>query len=210
MGSKSGEEYVSNSLPELVEKDPFSLVLLDEFEKANHSLLNLFLQVFDEGRLTDNHGKTVSFKNTIIIATSNAGSELLREKAEESGSLGKQEFMDYLLKNNLFTPELLNRFDDVIVFRFLNKEEVKKIAGLILTDSFKKLMEQHQIKIAFDDRVLEKIAQEAYSPDFGARNIRRYIEDKAESFLSKEILENRVKSGDEVGLSVNENGEFSL
>ncbi len=208
LGSKTGQEYVANTLPELIEKQPFSLVLLDEFEKANPSLLNIFLQVFDEGFLTNNHGKKVSFKNAIIIATSNAGTELLREKEQNSQNVTKKELVDYLLRNNLFSPELVNRFDDVIVFRFLTQDEVKQIAQLMLGESFKKLLEDHQIKISFDETVTSKIAEDAYNPEFGARNIRRYIEDSIESFLSKKILGGEVNKGSEVMLSVDSTGEF--
>jgi len=208
IGTKSAVEYVSNSLPEMVEKQPFSLILLDEFEKANPILLNIFLQVFDEGRLTTNQGKTVTFKETIIIATSNAGTELLREKEKNSENVNKEELLDYLLRNNLFTPELLNRFDDVVVFEFLTPDDVKKIAALILTESFNKLSEDHQIKINFDEKVLTKIVSSAYNAEFGARNIRRYIENDIESYLSKQILENNIKQSSEVMLSVDEGGNF--
>lgn len=207
LGAKPGEEYVPNALTELVTQNPFSLVLLDEFEKAHPQILDLFLQVFDEGRLTDNQGKTVSFKNTIIIATSNAGAELVREREESSIAISKDELVDYLLKNNLFKPELVNRFDEVIMFRFLNREEVKKIAGILLAESFKKLSE-NQIKVSVDDKVLDKIAQEAYKPEFGARQIRRYIENNVEEFLSKKILGNEIKHGDKASLSIDSMGNF--
>lgn len=207
LGSKANQAYEQNTLVDQVMKKPFSLVLLDEFEKANSHLLELFLQVFDEGHLTDNLGRTVSFKNTIIIATSNAGSEILREKQNEGSTIDKKELIDYLLKNNLFRPELINRFDEVVVFHFLNEDETKKIARILLLESFKTL-ENSQIKISFDERVLEKIAKGAYDPDFGARNIRRFIQSNIESFLSKEILENRIKKGDSVNLSVDDSGNF--
>lgn len=205
LGSKNG--YQENTLTEQVEKNPFSLILLDEFEKADPQLLNLFLQVLDEGRLTDNRGKTVSFANTIIIATSNAGAEMLREKRNQQQSVEKQELVDYMLKNNLFKPELLNRFDELVVFNFLNQDEVKKIAGILLTESLKSL-EDNQMKVSFDESVLSKIAASAYNDDFGARDVRRYIQDNVEGFLSKEILEGIVQKGTSITLAVDQSGNF--
>ncbi len=205
LGSKSG--YSEGTLTEMIEKTPFSLVLLDEFEKANQDLLNLFLQVFDEGRLTDNRGKTVSFKNTIIIATSNAGSEILRERQNSGQPIEKQELIDNLLKNNLFKPELINRFDEVVIFKFLNQDEIMQISKIMLTLSLKEL-EDDQIKVTFDDKVLEKIGKGAYNPEFGARNIRRFIESNIESFLSKEILEGRIPKGANAVLSVDTQDNF--
>lgn len=209
LGTTSGEEYLPNTLTELVEKQPFSLVLLDEFEKAHPHLLDLFLQVYDEGRLTDNKGKTVSFKNTIIIATSNAGSELLRERQDAGLNVTKQELIDYLLKNNIFKPELINRFDEVVVFHFLNQEEIKKVAQILIAESLASL-EDNQIKVAFDEKVIAKVAIEAYDPTYGARNIRRYIESNVEDYLSKQILENKVNKGDRVTLSVDSSGNWTL
>lgn len=209
LGAQSGEEYVPNALTELVTQNPFSLILLDEFEKAHPQILDLFLQVFDEGRLTDNQGKTVSFKNTIIIATSNAGAEALREREQNSSATSKEELVDYLLKNNIFKPELINRFDDVILFRFLNREEIKKIAGILIAESLDKLSE-NQIKVSFDESVLGKITDEAYNPEFGARQIRRYIENNIEEFLSRKILSNEIKGGDNVTLSIDESNNFRV
>lgn len=204
LGEKPGMEYVPNSLVEQVEKNPFSLILLDEFEKAHPSLLNLFLQVFDEGRLTDNKGKTVSFKNTIIIATSNAGSEMLREE-----NTSKEKFVDYLLKNNKFTPELLNRFDEIVLFKNLNLDETKKVAKILVEESLSKIHD-NQISVVVDDRVLEKIADEAFNEEFGARNIKRYIEENIEQYISRQILEGRVQKGKKYNLSVDDSGNLII
>lgn len=207
LGQNPSEEFIPNTLSDLVGKQPFSLILLDEFEKAHPHILDIFLQVFDEGRLTDNRGKMVSFKNAIIIATSNAGSELLRERQNAGVSIKKPELIDYLLKNNLFKPELINRFDEVVVFHFLNEGEIKRIAQILLAESLKSLQDD-QIKVIFDAQVVEKITKEAYDPTFGARNIRRYIESNIEDFLSKQILEDKIKKGDQVMLSVDSSGNF--
>lgn len=207
LGETPGEEFIPNSLSALVEKQPFSLVLLDEFEKAHPQLLNIFLQVFDEGRLTNNLGKTVSFKNTIIIATSNAGTELLREKENSGQELTREELIDYLLSHNVFTPELLNRFDDIVLFKFLKQEEIAKISAMFLSESLKEL-ELKEIKVVYDEIALSKIAKESFDPEFGGRNIRRYIEDKVENYLAKEILEDKIKKGDNVTLSVDGENNF--
>ncbi len=209
LGEKPGEEYIPNTLGDLVEKQPFSLILLDEFEKAHPHLLDLFLQVFDEGRLTDNRGKTISFKNAIIIATSNAGTELIREREDGSGVITKEELIDQLLENNLFKPELINRFDEIVLFKSLTMDEVKQIAKLILAESAKKL-EDNQIKVSFDYKLSSMVAEQAYNPEFGARNIRRYIEENVEGYLSKLILEDKIKKGDRVTLSVDESNNWIL
>jgi len=203
LGEKSGEEYIANSLTEQVVQKPFSLILLDEFEKAHPNILDLFLQVFDEGRLTTNQGKTISFKNNIIIATSNAGSELIREKQD----ITKNDLIDALLRNNTFKIELINRFDEVVLFKYLSEDEISKITALLLNESFKKL-EDDQIKVQFDDSVIQKIVKEAFDPEFGARNIRRFIEENVESFISKLILEDTIKKGAKVLLSVDDSNDF--
>ena len=211
LGEAPGEEYSANTLTEQISKNPFSLILLDEFEKAHPNLLNLFLQVFDDARMTDNKGVTVSFSNAIIIATSNAGSEFVREKVGEG--LGDEalheELLEYLLKNNIYKPELINRFDAVIVFKPLIHEEIKKIAKLLLLESLKKLEDQ-QLFINFDEKLLEKIASESFDKDFGARNVKRYIQDNIENFLSSLILEEKIIKGKSHKLSVNENNQIDI
>ncbi|HVZ67024.1 MAG TPA: AAA family ATPase [Patescibacteria group bacterium] len=199
--------YIPNTLAEEVEKQPFSLVLLDEFEKADSNLLNVFLQVFDEGKLTTNQGKSVSFENTIIIATSNAGAEIIREKVNKGETIGEKDLMDYLLKNNIFTPELINRFDEVVEFRPLDQAEIAKVASILLMLALDSLKE-NGIKVIPDEKVIAKIAREAYSPEFGARNIRRYIEDNVEGFLSNLILNEKIHKGEDVHLSVDDSGNF--
>lgn len=203
IGESQGADYVANTLAEQITKTPFSLVLLDEFEKAHPNILNTFLQVFDEGRLTDDSGRTVSFTNSIIIATSNAGSELLRE----NNNLTKEEIIDYLLKNNIFKPELLNRFDEVVLFKSLNNDEIMNITKLLLSSELLSL-EEKQIHVKFDDKLIEKIVKEGFNSDFGARNIRRYIEGNIEDFVSKLILEDKVKKGSKITLSVDANNNI--
>lgn len=211
LGALPGNDFLENSLTEEVRLHPFSLILLDEFEKAHPTILNVFLQVFEDGRLTDNQGKTVSFKNAIIIATSNAGSEAIREMitAGKNPQDYKNEIVEGMLRSEMFKPELMNRFDDVIIFKSLTVEEAKQVAGLILNDSLKSL-EDDQIFVQYSDEALTKIVKESYDEEAGARNMRRYIGSTIEDFISKLILEDKLQKGSHVTLSVDRDGEFVL
>ncbi len=211
LGGIPGGEELSNSLPEAVRLHPFSLLLLDEFEKAHPHILDIFLQIFEDGRLTDNQGKTVSFKNTIIIATSNAGSELIRQvvKSGINQETIKNDLVENLLTTGQFKPELLNRFDDVIVFKPLTTTEAGEIARLLLSHSLKTL-EDDQIYLTFDDTVIEKIVRESYDEEAGARNMRRYIGSSVEDFISRLILENKLIRGAHAVISTDAQGNFIL
>jgi ATP-dependent Clp protease ATP-binding subunit ClpA len=211
LGGVPGGIEIESSLPEQVRLHPFSLILLDEFEKAHPHILDIFLQVFEDGRLTDNNGKTVSFKNTIIIATSNAGSESIREMMHEGKdpSLAKDILVEGLLSGGVFKPELLNRFDDVIIFTPLSVSEATEIAKLILALSLKSL-EDDQIFIDFDDKVAGKIVHDSFDEDAGARNMRRYVGSTIEDYLSKLILEDKLQKGSHVILTVDETNNYIL
>jgi len=197
IGSQEGEPGI---LTTAVKENPFSLVLLDEIEKAHKNILNLFLQVLDEGWLNDAFGKKINFRNTIIIATSNAGAELIREMVKEGLNpvLEKEKIMDFLQKESLFKPEFLNRFDDIIVFHPLTKENLIKIAELSLKSLIKRMDEENKIKLSFDPIVLEKIAELGYSPEYGARPMKRVIQEKIENFIAKKMLEENLKEGSEI------------
>ena len=179
-----------------VKEKPFSLLLLDEFEKAHPKILNLFLQVFDEGHLTDGVGRKIDFKNTIIIATSNAGAEIIWEKIKETQRLEilKEELLSYLIKNKIFTPELLNRFDGVIVFKPLTKENLLKIAELLLRKIQKQLKEK-DIDFVITESLKEKIVELSYDPKFGAREMQRVIQERVGNVLAKAILSGKIKRG---------------
>jgi ATP-dependent Clp protease ATP-binding subunit ClpC len=179
-----------------VRERPFSLVLLDEFEKAHPKILNLFLQVFDEGHLTDGMGRKVNFKNTILIATSNAGAEIIWEKLKETQKLEivKEDLLSYLIQNRIFTPELLNRFDGIIVFKPLTKEDLLKIAELLLKKIQKQLKEK-EIDFVITEPLKEKIVELSYDPKFGAREMQRVIQDKVGNVLAKAILSGEIKRG---------------
>lgn len=193
-------------LTKAISNDPFSLILFDELEKAHPNILNLFLQVFDEGWLTDAFGRKVSFINSIIIGTSNAGAEMIRERVKQGKNLEsfKEDLTDYLLKENLFRPEFLNRFDAVVVFRPLTHEHLIEIAKLMLNKLSKRLNEGMGIRLVVDHDLIEKVAKLGYKPEFGARPMRRVIQDKIESKIAKQILQKNLKRGDFIEIRAEE------
>jgi ATP-dependent Clp protease ATP-binding subunit ClpC len=193
-------------LTKAISDDPFSLVLFDEIEKSHSNILNLFLQVFDEGWLTDAFGRKVSFRDSIIIGTSNAGAEFIREQVKQGKSLisFKNNLLDYLLKQGIFRPELLNRFDAVVVFRPLSHENLIEIAKLMLNKLSKRLNEGMGIRLVLSHELVEKVAKLGYKPEFGARPMRRVIQDKIESKVAKKILEEDLKRGDFIEIKAEE------
>ena len=197
-GSKPG------ALTEAVLKNPYCLVLLDEFEKAHPDILNLFLQVFDDGRLTDNLGRTVDFQNTIIIATSNAHSDLIKTEIENGKT--SEEVGDMVKKRitNYFKPELVNRFSDIIVFRTLKPEEIYMVAKILTKGIVKLLRETHGIELRLEDSAIREIARQGYSPVFGARPLRQVISAKVRSSLAEKILRKEILRGDTLSLSAEE------
>lgn len=197
IGSPDGT--ISGTLTEAVMQKPYSLILLDEFEKAFPDILNLFLQVLDDGRLTDNVGRTVDFTSTIIIATSNAHSDLINDALRQGQSM--VQIAEYLKARltDVFKPELLNRFSRIIVFRDLNPEEVEKIAFLNLRDLAKNLEEQG-IYLEIDPSASKQIAKLGYDPAYGARPLRRVIDDKIRAPLAETLLKKGIVRGDKVRL----------
>jgi ATP-dependent Clp protease ATP-binding subunit ClpC len=179
-----------------VRESPFSLVLFDEIEKAHPNILNLFLQVLDEGWLTDFSGRKVSFRNTIIIATSNAGAELIREMVGQgvNPAAEKEKLLDFLQSNNIFKPEFMNRFDGVIIFHPLSKEHLMKIAELMLKSLNKRLAEQ-KITLTITQPLLERVVELGYDPQYGARPMRRVIQDKIEDLISRKLLDGSLQKG---------------
>lgn len=181
-------------LTEAVRSQPFAVVLLDEVEKAHPEVHNLLLQVMDDGRLTDGKGRTVNFTNSMIICTSNAFSLLIQESLKKGLSM---EEIESLLKDRLlevFRPELLNRFDSVVVFRTLKPEHVKAIAGLML-GKVKKKMKAKKIELSFTPEVVERLAKLGFDPQFGARPLRRVIQSKVEDSLAEMILSGKLERG---------------
>lgn len=209
IGSSSGQR---GELTEKVYEHPFSLVLLDEFEKAQTEVLDLFLQVLDDGRLTDNHGKRVSFSNTIIIATSNAGALYIQDQLNRNAKIDstfQQGLLRELEQEHIFKPELLNRFDGIIVFRSLTQSDIEEIAKLYIT-KVQKQLEVQDIHITFSSALIQQVAKEGYDPEFGARPLRRFIQDKVEDPISRFMLEGKIQRGDKITLSLDSSNTLQL
>ncbi|MCF7820409.1 MAG: ATP-dependent Clp protease ATP-binding subunit [Candidatus Pacebacteria bacterium] len=183
-------------LTEAVRKKPFALVLLDEIEKAHPDILNLFLQIMDDGRLTDGQGRTVNFSNAIIIATSNAGALYIQESVrnKEDMAVIKQNLIDNHL-NKVMRPELINRFDGIIVFEPLSEEDILAIAKLMLNKMNKRLGEKG-LSLKCSDRGLQVLAKEGYDPEFGARPLRRLLQDKIENEIANLFLAKKLQRRD--------------
>jgi len=203
-------------LTEAVRRKPYQVILFDEIEKAHHDVFNILLQILDDGRLTDGHGRTVDFKNTIIIMTSNLGSELIAQRAplgfgakaalqeiERSYQEMKKKVLSEVRK--FFRPEFINRLDEIIVFHRLTKENLIKIVELKLSELQKKLDEQ-KIKLEVTEKAKELLAERGYDPDFGARPLERVIQDEIENKLALEIIEERIKAGDQVIVDAKDDG----
>ena len=189
-------------LTEAVRRRPYSVILLDEIEKAHRDVFNVLLQILDDGRLTDGKGRVVNFKNTVIIMTSNLGShEILNKDYEEAKGAVKELLKEY------FRPEFLNRVDDTIVFKALEKEQVKGIAAILLKALGKRLEKQVGIALAWSEEALTALADKGFDPNFGARPLRRLLTHTVETELSKEIIKGEVQEGDTVRIEA-ENGEF--
>ncbi len=190
-----------------VRDNPFSLILLDEIEKAHKDILNIFLQVFDEGSLTDVFGRKVSFEENIIIATSNAGADYIRDLVNEGTdpSLQKEKLIDVLVKGRHFTPEFLNRFDEIVIYHPLTREQLIRIAEIMVNALTERLRQQGYLFKASSD-VIAYIAKVGFDPQFGARPMQRAIQDKLESVIARKILNQEVSKGTEFTLSASELG----
>ncbi len=198
IGSSSEEGILTTA----VREDPFSLVLLDEIEKAHPNILNLFLQVFDEGHLTDGLGRKVDFRSCIIIATSNAGYKIILKAIKESSKWDtvKKKLLDYLFEERIFRPEFINRFDDAVVFGPLSRQNLLDISDLMLKE-LKENMEKKGIDFEITESLKEKIVKLGYDPKFGAREMRRVIQDKVENNLASALLSGELKRGDKVKIN---------
>jgi ATP-dependent Clp protease ATP-binding subunit ClpB len=187
----------SGQLTEAIRRKPYSVVLLDEIEKAHPDVFNILLQVLDDGRLTDNKGRTVDFKNTIIIMTSNIGSHIIQENLEKANEENREEILNQtrkqvfdLLKKSI-KPEFLNRVDEIIMFQSLTREEVRRIVELQLK-IIQKMLEKSNIKLTITKKAVDFIALIGFDPQFGARPIKRVIQKNLLNELSKMILEEKV------------------
>ena len=200
-------------LTEAVRRHPYSVVLFDEVEKAHPDVFNILLQVLDDGRITDSQGRTVDFKNTVIILTSNLGSDLILEDLEKRRAEGKNDLsdeaknaIDQLLKQQ-FRPEFLNRLDDIVYYKSLTKQEIGSIVDLMLTDLRKRLADK-QLNLVVTDAAKNSIIDGGYDPIYGARPLKRYIQSHVETMIAKEIIAGAHAAGDT--LTVDADGEGRL
>ncbi len=205
------------NLTDIVRKKPFSIVLLDEVEKAHPDVFNTLLQIMEDGRLTDSKGRTVDFKNTIIIMTSNVGSEWLQRSDIGFGMAGdkkvrgkKEDFEQKVFKalRESFRPEFLNRIDEIVIFGTLTKEDIMEIANRLLAHTQKRLAEQ-EIGVVFEQPAKELIVEKGYDEEFGARPLRRVIQKEVDNKLSDKIIAGEIQAGDTVSVSA-EKGEIML
>ena len=202
-------------LTEAVRRHPYSVVLFDEVEKAHPDVFNILLQVLDDGRITDSQGRTVDFKNTVIILTSNLGSDLILEDLEKSRAEGKNELsdearnaIDQLLKRQ-FRPEFLNRLDDIVYYKSLTKQEIGSIVDLMLTDLRKRLADK-QLNLVVTEAAKNSIIDGGYDPIYGARPLKRYIQSHVETMIAKEIIAGAHSAGDTLTVDADEKGRLYL
>ena len=202
-------------LTEAVRRHPYSVVLFDEVEKAHPDVFNILLQVLDDGRITDSQGRTVDFKNTVIILTSNLGSDLILEDLEKSRAMGKNELseeaknaIDQLLKRQ-FRPEFLNRLDDIVYYKSLTKQEIGSIVDLMLADLRRRLADK-QLQLVVTDAAKNAIIDGGYDPIYGARPLKRYIQAHVETMIAKEIIGGSHAAGDTLTVDADAEGKLVL
>jgi ATP-dependent Clp protease ATP-binding subunit ClpC len=191
-------------LVSVVNEKPFSLILFDEIEKADPEILNLLLQVLDEGILTDGNGQKVSFSDTIIIATSNAGANVIRDTIRSGTDFekSKKNLIDYLVNNNLFRPEFINRFTAVVAFSPLTEDEILLVAKNMITGLIETVKTNKNISIVVSEEAVAALAKAGFDPEMGARPMERAIQDKIENLLAKKILSNELNKGDTYTVTV--------
>ena len=198
-------------LTEAVRRKPYSVVLFDEIEKANPDVFNILLQVLDDGRLTDNKGRVVNFKNTIIIMTSNMGSNLIRENMAKINDNNREQIIENTKKAVLemlkqtIRPEFLNRIDETIMFTPLTPDEIRRIVKLQI-GNVAKMLKSNQIELTVTDNALDYLAAEGYDPEFGARPVKRAIQRLLLNQLSKDIIAQKVTNRAPIVIDANDNG----
>jgi len=201
------------NLTETVRRKPFSVILLDEVEKAHPDVFNTLLQIMEDGRLTDSKGRAVNFKNTILIMTSNVGSELLKRSSigfDSGGKKGSKDISDYksriekVLKDT-FKPEFLNRVDETVLFTTLSSEDIRQIAKNLISNT-QKLLDDHEATLKLDKKALNYLVKKGVSDEYGARPLRRIIQKELENVLSSKIISGELQDGDNINVSANKSG----
>ncbi|KNZ42926.1 ATP-dependent chaperone ClpB [Acetobacterium bakii] len=197
-------------LTESVRRKPYSVILLDEIEKAHKDVFNILLQILDDGRITDSQGRTVDFKNTIIIMTSNIGSEYLLEGINTSGEITKEtETIVMDLLKSYFRPEFLNRIDEIVLYKPLSKAAIAQIIELLLKDLQKRL-DERRITISLTSAARESIVERGFDPAYGARPLKRYLQKHIETMIGKEIIRGNIHEGQTLSIDVKPNGDFFI
>ena len=195
-------------LTEAVRRKPYSVILFDEIEKAHPDVFNVLLQILDDGRVTDSQGRTVDFKNTILIMTSNLGAEYLLDGIDGEGHISPEaeEAVRNALRVN-FRPEFLNRLDETILFKPLSRDDIRGIITLLAQDINKRIADK-EISLTFTDCANDYIVEHAYEPAYGARPLKRYIQKHVETLLARKILADEVKMGGSLILDADDSGMF--
>jgi ATP-dependent Clp protease ATP-binding subunit ClpB len=200
-------------LTEAIRRKPYSVVLFDEIEKAHPDVFNVLLQVLDDGRLTDNKGRTVNFKNTIIIMTSNIGSNLIRENFEKINSQNHDDIVEntkkqiFELLKQTIRPEFLNRIDELVMFAPLNESQIEEIVRLQIS-LIQKILQGNGIQLEVTDKAIHFISAEGFDPQFGARPVKRAIQRLVLNDLSKQLLSGNIQNNETIVVDVNSGGLF--
>ena len=189
-------------LTEAVRRKPYSVVLFDEVEKAHPDVFNILLQILDDGRITDSQGRTVDFKNTVIILTSNLGSQYLLEGVTDTGEI-REEAREAVMNelHRCFRPEFLNRLDEIICFRPLTKENLTGIID-ILTQSLRGRLAEKELKLEVTDRAKNLVIDSAYDPAYGARPLKRFLQSRVETLVARKIIADELSPGDTITIDV--------
>jgi ATP-dependent Clp protease ATP-binding subunit ClpB len=190
-------------LTERVRRRPYSVILLDEIEKAHRDVFNVLLQVLDDGRLTDGHGRTVDFRNTIVVMTSNLGSDRIQELAGQPYDTIKAAVMEVL--RHQFRPEFINRIDETVVFHALGREHLRRIVD-IQVDALRARLAERDMTIRFTDEALDWLAKVGFDPVYGARPLKRAIQQHVENALARDILAGKLGDGDTIEVAVSGDG----
>jgi ATP-dependent Clp protease ATP-binding subunit ClpA len=206
----TGKYEEGGEFTEAVRQNPYSLILLDEMEKANPKILDAFLPILDDGVISDVTGRKIAFTNTIIIATSNAGAEYIRENVQQGVPMEtlKKSLLEKLQREGVFKPEFLNRFDDIIVYKPLGQTEVSSVVTMLLKELASRLKKQ-DVLINVDSSAISWIASAGYDPTYGARPLRRFIADNVEGKIAEKILTGQIKRGSQVFVTL-QNGGLAL
>jgi ATP-dependent Clp protease ATP-binding subunit ClpB len=191
-------------LTEAIKRRPYSIILLDEIEKAHADVFNILLQILDDGRLTDGKGRTVDFKNTIIIMTSNLGSQVIKELSQDFRKMEKEVMA---IMESHFRPEFLNRMDEIVIFKALTQDVILEIVDIQINELRERLHDK-KIDIELSQEAKRLLAERGYDPVYGARPVKRTIQRDIQNPLAQKILEGRYKEGDKIKVSVNDKKEF--